>query len=317
MGTRHSTRKGMPRKRNGRNYGGLASYFYDAQGDGLAPLPQSRGSTSKQVQAKSGEASFLGEWVKGVWTGPGPAPESGPPKRRHRSRSVPPGKRARPGTAEREKTESQIRHEHKEEMKKNADIMSKNFRNAHAVYMRNEAWPLHKTAGIIEKNIAECKAEIKKVRDSPDYKGSGHHKAIVEAVHATHINAVDFEFHEIYERINTECKRAKMENHLTLERPYHRHADIILYVNVVMAWLFAAKRQLMNVVEHVVQLHLDDPTWNEAQMFIQMTNHGRAARSAFEKHKHALGVKKHSGDYHLMDAQDLKTQHEKLYPAQA
>ena len=108
-----------------------------------------------------------------------------------------------------------------------------------------------------------------------------------------------------------------MENHLTLERPYSRHGDFILYVNVVMAWLFAAKRQLMNVVEHVVKQHLDDPTWNEAQMFIQMTNHGRDARSAFEKHKHALGVKQHSGDYHLKDADDLKTQHEKLYPTQA
>ena len=46
-------------------------------------------------------------------------------------------------------------------------------------------------------------------------------------------------------------------------------------------------------------------------------NYGRDARSAFEKHKHALGVKQHSGDYHLKDADDLKTQHEKLYPTQA
>jgi hypothetical protein len=204
-----------------------------------------------------------------------------------------------------------MRHEHKEAMKKSAAAMTGYFKNAHALYTRHD-WPLRHTYDTIDAHIQECKDVIAKVRG--EHVGPGKHKTQVEAVHAALINAVDFEFKTIHDKLATQSEKAGIKNHLVLDRPYHAHADFILYVNVVIAWLFAAKRQLMAVVEELAKQNMHAQGWEEAATFVQMSEHGRTARQAFEMHKHALHHEPREGKYDLQDVSDLKKQHDILYP---
>ena len=322
MGTRHSTRKGMPRKRNGRNYGGLASYFYDAQGDGLAPLPQSR-VTIKQTQAKGEKASFLSHWENGIWKGEGPAPPGGPPKRRHRSQSRGPGERSRSASVPRphvkkprpeghvpaEMGENQERHMHKEVMNKSAAEMKKYFGEADDIYTEHPKWLLFETHVTINEHIAQCKSVIADVRLK--HKGPGKHKEKVESVHATEIDITHWKCKQIHEELVYQSGTHKVDNRLLLERPYDPQDSHHVYVNVALAWLFAAKRQLMTILEaDVKRIPSRTPKMDE---FIAACEKGRQARKHYHDHKTALGVKHHSGSYTLNDKHYLEYQRDRMF----
>ena len=312
----------MPRKRNGRNYGGLASYFYDAQGDGLAPLPQSR-VTIKQTQAKGEKASFLSYWENGVWKGEGPAPPGGPPKRRHRSQSRGPGERSRSASVPRphvkkprpeghvpaEMGENQERHMHKEVMNKSAAEMKKYFGDADAIYQDHSKWLLYETYARIQEHIAKCKSVIAEVR--LEHKGPGKHKEKVEAVHAKEIDITHWESEEIHSKLAYQSDEHKVSNRLLLERPYDPDDFKHVYVNVALAWLFAAKRQLMKIVEaDVKKIPIKTAKMIE---FISACEKGHEARKHYHDHKKALGVKHHSNSYRLDDQHNLKYQHDRMF----
>ena len=319
----------MPRRRNheggpSSHSGGLASYFYDAQnGDGLAPLPQSRVAVQQPQQqkgpAKDASVSFLGTWDKdGNWIGPGPEP-----RRRPRSRSVAPGarahsvprprvKKARPeGRPAGEMSANQMRHTHKVAMGTAAATMKTHFSDSERIYADHDAWLLHATYMKIQGHIGQCKSEIAEIRAA--HKGAGQHKAMVEAVHKTQTDVTAWHLKQIHDDLEHESNTHRVPNHLKLERPYAPEGGPahIVYVNVALAWLFAAKRQLMTVVEADVKAITARTPMMES--FIEGCDQGREARRRYLEHKHALGVKSHSHSYELQDQADIKHQHDVFY----
>lgn len=316
----------MPRRRNhgDGSHSGLASYFYDAQGDGLAPLPQSRGSI-KQAQAKGEKASFLSEYdSEGKWIGPGPEPPRGLPRRRHRSQSRGAGersrsvsvprphvKKARPeGDIPEEMNEYEIRHMHKEGMQKRAAEMKKHFHDSDTIYAEHNSWILHATYLKINEHIQQCKTDIAEVRNA--HKGPGKHKEVLEAVHSQHIDITEWHLRGIHTSLANESSSHGVVNRLLLDHPYVSEGTYnVVYLNVALAWLFAAKRQLMTIVEADVK-KIANKT-QKMQDFINACDAGREARNHYLKHKHALGVKKHKDPYHLADEHDLKHQHDVFY----
>jgi hypothetical protein len=101
-------------------------------------------------------------------------------------------------------------------------------------------------------------------------------------------------------------------NHVLMDRPYFTHGKgNHVYVNVVIAWLFAAKRQLMSILEADLKKKASTPSIQE---FIEESDKGREARKHYKAHKEALGHKHHtSGKYNLQDEADLKHQHDVFY----
>ena len=318
------------RKHADGNHRGLASYFYDAQGDGLAPLPQSsRVSTGKLAvqQPTPAAASFLTSgWKKGVWTGPGPEPAGGPPKRRQRSRSVTPagGERARHSSTSRpprvkkakpagaahsdDTTMNQTRHKHKEGMKQSAADMKEHFKESDQIFAEHESWPLHGTYLQINAHIQQCKTDIAEVR--AEHAAPGQHKESVEAVHSTRIDIGNWHTGTMYDTLERESAAQNVHLRLLLRHPRDEHDSNYVYVNVALAWLFAAKRQLMAIVEADVEQMADMTPRMEA--FVKACKEGRQAREQYLTHKNFLGVKKHKNKYHLEDQRDLEYQHNRL-----
>ena len=315
------------RKHADGNHRGLASYFYDAQGDGLAPLPQSsRVSTGKLAvqQPTPAAASFLSGWKNGKWEGPDPEPAGGPPKRSHRSRSVTPAggerarhssasrpprvKKAKPAGAAHSGEMNQTRHKHKEGMKQSAADMKEHFKESDKIFAEHESWPLHGTYLQINAHIQQCKTDIAEVR--AEHAAPGQHKESVEAVHSTRIDIGNWHTGTMYDTLERESADHHVHLRLLLRHPRDEHDSNYVYVNVALAWLFAAKRQLMAIVEADVEQMADKTPRMEA--FVKACKEGRQAREQYLTHKNFLGVKKHKNKYHLEDQEDLAYQHDRF-----
>jgi hypothetical protein len=315
----------MPQKRRAAG-GSLASYFHgSANGDvddGLGPPV--RAATTSRPGKNAGaakaitflpadeKASFLKYYDShGNWLGPGNDPAK--KKKRGRSRSKAPREKKHGEGGEQESHEkgpNAMRHEHKAGMMRNAEAMKEHFKNAERIYEQHASWPLTRTHALIKTYIEKCKADIAEVRQA--HTGPGAHKDKIEAVHARMIEVTGWDFKAIDGELHAWASQVGVVNRLLMDRPYFRHGGgNHVYVNVVIAWLFAAKRQLMSTLEADLKKKPSTPSIKE---FIEESDKGREARSHYKTHKEALGHKHHTaGKYTLQDEEDLKHQHDVIY----
>lgn len=205
---------------------------------------------------------------------------------------------------------NQTRHWHKEGMKKSAADMKEHFKESDKIFAEHESWPLHGTYLQINAHIQECKTDIAEVR--AQHTAPGQHKESVEAVHSTHIDIRNWHTGTMYDTLKSESVANHVHLRLILEHPYseHEHSLNYVYVNVALAWLFAAKRQLMAIVEADVEQMADKTPRMKA--FVKACKEGRQAREQYLTHKNFLGVKKHKNKYELADQEDLEYQHNRL-----
>ena len=193
-------------------------------------------------------------------------------------------------------------------MKKSAADMKEHFKESDKIFAEHESWPLHGTYVQINAHIQQCKTAIAEVR--AEHTAPGQHKESVEAVHGTHIDIGGWHTGTMYDTLKSESVAHHVHLRLLLERPYSEHSFNHVYVNVALAWLFAAKRQLMAIVEADVEQMADMTPKKEA--FVNACKEGRQAREQYLSHKHFLGVKKHKNKYELEDQEDLEHQHNRL-----
>lgn len=301
----------MPR--NHRKGGSLASYFYEAAGgDGLGPLP-GPAKTAKAFKSSilPDNASNLQGYFNGVWMGPGPEPKHHVQHRRRRPPSRPPkAGGAHPAAAEdKPKSEGMVRHEHKVDLHNKVASMKKHFSETDTILERNSKWPMHYTHSRIIFYIGQCKDVIKAARS---HKGAGSRKANSEAVHSKHLHETDgWSFGAIHSDIHQYSESVDIKNHLSLEKPLTAPGESGMYVNVVLAWLFAAKRQLMTTLAK----YISDQYVKTADMvkFLEENEKGVNARRAYRTDKNFLGAKHHAHPYDLHDKEVLARQHSILY----
>ena len=300
----------MPRNKQG---GSLASYFYDAAGDGSGAPPRSVQSVSTNARAAPATMAttpaFLDKWVNGVWTGKGPAPASGPPKagKKRRTRS----KKTKPIGAAREMSEGMKRHQAKVDKESKVKSMKTHFAETERLLERNEKWPMHYTHSRITFYINLCKDEIKKARS---HIGPGSHKLNLEAVHKKHLHETDgWSFKQIYTDISQYTASEHIKNHLTLEKPMIADGESGFYVNVALAWLFAAKRQLMTTLAKFIQDQPRGERSADMNKFLEENEKGVNSRRAYRQDKELLGQKHHAHPYDLHDKAVLARQHAMLY----
>jgi hypothetical protein len=85
-----------------------------------------------------------------------------------------------------------------------------------------------------------------------------------------------------------------------------------MYVNVVLAWLFAAKKQLMsNLTVYLDQSYNKTPA---VVKFLEHEHKGREALAAYHTEKHGLPPRKRK-PYELEDQTLLDEQYKALYGA--
>ena len=203
---------------------------------------------------------------------------------------------------------NQTRHWHKEGMKQSAADMKEHFKESDQIFAEHESWPLHGTYLQINAHIQQCKTDIAEVR--AEHAAPGQHKESVEAVHSTHIDIGNWHTGTMYDTLERESAAQNVHLRLLLRHPRDEHDSNYVYVNVALAWLFAAKRQLMAIVEADVEQMADMTPRMEA--FVKACKEGRQAREQYLTHKNFLGVKKHKNKYHLEDQEDLAYQHDRL-----
>lgn len=253
--------------------------------------PRTKSSFIPDTPAKLGEYDANGNWI-----GPGPEPKKG--RRRHRKSSGP-----------KEATHSHKGGARKEilaHMKHNLEIMKENYKDTENIFKAHSAWPLYPIYEKIENCIKKCKEAIHEARS---YTGPQKHKHNVEAVHAKRIDTSGWGFKAIHDAITKYVYQAE-RNHLKLERPHHHADGTHMYVNVVLAWLFAAKRQMMtNLTVYIAQAFNPTPAMGK---FLEHEHKGREAFAAYHKYKRELPVRKHK-PYHLEDQALLAEQYAALY----
>lgn len=281
----------MPR-RTGKG-GSLASYFYnESVGDGIDAVAQTKPVVEK---TKASSSSFLPEktqklkgWFNGQWMGPGPEPT----RPKHHA----------PKSFKNKKGYKEIMMH----MKNSLGVMKEHFKATETIYEEHSAWPLHPIYMKIQDCIEKCKQEIRNTRT---HTGTGRHRRNVEAVHAKRIDTSGWGLKGIHDAITSYVYQAKT-NHLKLERPHHHADGTHLYVNVVLAWLFAAKRQIMsNLSVYIEQAFNKTPAMTK---FLEHEHKGREAFAAFRGYKKDLPPRKRKS-YTLEDANLLAEQHAALY----
>ena len=277
----------MPRNRRG---GSLASYFYDAAGDGVGSL---HSAAAKMTGVRTNEImlnpnTFLGPTVN---------------RKGKRSRSQPPNPGgAAPQTQQREPTRKHM----VKEMQQHLATMKKHFKETENIYEAHKAWPLNPIYEKIQQCIDKCKLEIRNART---HTGTGRHIKNVQAIHATRIDTSGWGLKAIHDAITQYVYQAP-HNHLTLQTPHHHEEGTHMYVNVVLAWLFAAKRQLMsNLTVYIDQAYNKTPAM---QQFLTHERSGRQALADYHRIKAQLPPKKRKS-LDLADSHTLDEQHRALY----
>jgi hypothetical protein len=310
-GARNSSINEMPRNKQG---GALASYFYNAMGEGVRSQPEPGNAAAPVTRTKSSflpttPARLAAYDEYGNWIGPGPEPKKG--KRRRSKKTTRPSKphASHIPTEDKPKSEGVIRHEHKIDLQNKVASMKKHFSETDRLLERNDKWPMHYTHSRVTFYIGQCKDVIKKARS---HTGPGSHKANAEAVHSKHLHETDgWSFKAIHSDIHQYSESVGIKNHLTLDKPLTEPGDTGMYVNVVLAWLFAAKRQLMTTLAKFI----DEQSSKSADMiqFLEENNKGVNARRAYRTDKTFLGAKHHARPYDLHDKALLAKQHAILY----
>lgn len=286
----------MPRNKRG---GSLASYFYEAAGgDGTGSVTAS-GKVSSETKSSFMPATpgMLGQYdAAGKWIGPGPEPKKG--RRRRTKRSKP-------------SSEAPVRHKSARKeiiahMQSSLKRMKENYKETEDIFESNPEWPLSDAYITIQAYILKCKTAIHAARS---HTGLGRHAMNVEAVHAARIDTSNWDFASIYDPI-VNFPHQGHHNHLKLPRPHHHKDGTHLFVNVVLAWLFAAKSQLMsNLAAYINDQGRRTPVMEK---FLQYSHVGKEALEAYHGYKHQLTPKKPK-KYNLQDATLLDEQHKALY----
>lgn len=186
------------------------------------------------------------------------------------------------------------------------EAMKGHYKTTEEIVERNGSWPLQEPYTTIDAYILECKGAI---HDARTHKGQGRHRKNVEAVHATRIDTSNWDFASIYEPI-VNFQHLAHPNHLKLSKPHHHKDGTHLFVNAVMAWLFAAKSQLMaNLAAYIED---QGRKTDDMAKFLRHSREGREALAAFHSFKHKLPPRKSKG-YTLQDSNILDEQHKALY----
>lgn len=279
----------MPRNKQG---GSLASYFYDAAGDGLGPLPAKMPNTKSSGNGLNPQ-TFLGPDLQK--RGRSRSRSSSRPPKQHKAKAA--AGPAAPTVTRKQK----MAH-----MQASLATMQKHFKETEILYAQHTAWPLYKIYQKIEECISICKKDI---HDARTHTGAGRHQLNIEAVHATRIDTTGWGFKAIFDGINGFAYKAK-HNHLTLEKPHHHTDGTHMYVNVVLAWLFAAKSQLMsNLAVYIEQTYEKTPAMAK---FLEHEHQGREARAAYHQYKTQLPRREHS-KYTLADKTLLTEQYNEMH----
>jgi len=269
--------KSMPRRT------ALASYFYDTS----AP-------TGKVAQP------MMGKWVhakRGYWRWEGVGPADTPePERRLRPKSNKPKK---PNMQKSEKNMQKI------EVQTLVTDMKHHFAEAEKILLENKGWALHDTIIEIDKMIRLCKDNVKDAR-----LGKTTHTDKVEAVHSSTIDTTGWKMEDIHEKIANKCQEKGATNHLQTAHPYNSDANRGPYVNVVLQWLFVAKRQAMRVVE----LSVIGKKSAEERSFYEHSEKGKKLRERLHEINTSKPKKEHKVQLNLADKGDLEHQYTKLHP---
>lgn len=162
------------------------------------------------------------------------------------------------------------------------DLMKKHFALTHEILDEHASWPRYATFERIEDYIQKVKEEY----IQPIWAREGvKHKDKLEAIHSAKVDTTNYDFESIYKRVSTFAVENGMQNRLTLKKPWAQEGKKP-YVNVVLAWLFAAKKQLMYTL--TVYLKANKATDPDVARFIHESEAGAAARTEFKNIKATL-----------------------------
>lgn len=256
----------------------LASFFYDTS----APK-----STGVMPKLKEYERNAEGVWI---WKGPG-EPTKPIPTTKKRKMSA----------------KKQEWHETKQEIENLAKEMNKQFQDCEKILRDHPSWPLHDTVMQINGMIQKCKETLKDARI--DAKGKSH-KERIEAVHQTTIDISEWDIASIHGNIDEECKKTHFTNRLTL-RPYNSSQSRPPYVNVVIQWLFTAKRLAMRAIERYIDT-LSSKT-DKMKQFNGRGMKGRQLRNQLQAMKKSIEKKHHKGEIKLADRSDAEHQYKEIH----
>ena len=295
----------MPRSRKG---GTLASYFYGVGSEvEQTPVPRNQtakgGATGRSGFLKRGYHDERGDWIELPEEHHAPSKKGSKRKRKTNSK-VRPAQHDGSGP----KSEASIRHEHKVDKAMQIKHMRDHFKETDNLLEKNSSWPLHSTHTQINMYIMKCKELVKETRT---HTGAGAHRLNTEAVHSKHIDVSNWPLKAWFNDIQGYAESTGIKNHLTLPSPLVAAGSSRPYVNVVLSWMFAAKRQLMADLAEYIK---DAPTKTaDMSKFLEHNEKGVNARKAFKQDKAFLGPKHRQNPYSLADEDLLRKQREDFH----
>ena len=194
------------------------------------------------------------------------------------------------------------------------ELMKKHFKETHNIWDAHPSWPHHATLQLIGDYIQRVKVDyIKPIWEKKEL----NHKGKLEEIHSTKVDTIEYEFAKIHDQVASFAEENGLQNRLVPKKPW-AHGGNEPYVNVVLAWLFAAKKQLMyTMTAYLKQAKPDDPM---AHKFVFESEAGSAARTGFKKHKALLKPRAPRNppfkDHALMEEQyqALHPHHPKIRP---
>jgi hypothetical protein len=166
-------------------------------------------------------------------------------------------------------------------IKQYKNLMNTHFKETNRILDEHTSWPRYATFERIEEYIQKVKTDYV----TPVWEESGNHKSKVEKIHKTQIDAATWDFKSIHKRISTFAEENDVTNRLTLSEPVGNESHKP-YANVVLAWLFAAKKQLMYTLTIYLKKHKEGD--KQAMKFIENSEAGAAARTKFKEWKAKL-----------------------------
>ena len=151
------------------------------------------------------------------------------------------------------------------------ELMRDHFEYADDLLEDNPEWPGHHTFQSIQRYIQRVQEVLK-----PIWEQDSNYKTKIAAIHSTHVNTDGWNFTKIYKQVSEFAINNEVENQLTLENPL-AHSGEGPYAKVVLAWLFAAKKQLMqSLTVYMKENSGDDP---DTDRFVFESEAGAAARA--------------------------------------
>jgi hypothetical protein len=188
-------------------------------------------------------------------------------------------------------------------------VMQVHFKHTHEILDEQKSWPRYATFERIEKYIQKIQTEYV----TPIWDGKDTHKSKVEHIHSNHVNTADMDLNSIYKRVSTFAEENGVKNRLTLSEPVGNESHKP-YANVVLAWLFAAKKQLMFTLTVYLKTHKVDDA--QARKFIHESEAGADARAKFKELKAQLPHREPRAPF-FADHAALEEQHAALHAHRA